>query len=107
MRRLVRIAAARPRYLMGVGTPEDLVEGDVLVRVRELLEAGKRVLQLLGLPTTYDPDALPQLMEGMKVDKKNKAGVLRFVVLDGLGKPGVLDVPDTSLLFAAYQEIAE
>jgi 3-dehydroquinate synthase len=27
-------------------------------------------------------------------------------VLDGVGRPGILDVPDTSLLFAAYQEIA-
>jgi 3-dehydroquinate synthase len=64
------------------------------------------VLQLLGLPVSYDPDALPQLMEGMKVDKKNKAGVLRFVVLDGLAKPGRLEGPDPSLIAAAYSAVA-
>ena len=66
----------------------------------------KTVLELLGLPTTYDADALPQLMEGMQGDKKNKQGVLRFVVLDGLAKPGRLAGPDPSLLAAAYGAIA-
>jgi 3-dehydroquinate synthase len=32
--------------------------------------------------------------------------VLRFVVLDGLAKPGRLEGPDPSLLTAAYSEIA-
>jgi 3-dehydroquinate synthase len=43
----------------------------------------------------------------MKRDKKARGDLLRFVVLDALEKPAILDVPDTSLLFAAYQEIAE
>ena len=38
----------------------------------------------------------------MAGDKKTRAGVLRFVVLDGLAKPGRLDGPDPSLLAAAY-----
>ena len=41
----------------------------------------------------------------MAGDKKNRAGVLRFVVLDGLAKPGRLEGPDPSLLVAAYSEI--
>jgi 3-dehydroquinate synthase len=64
------------------------------------------VLKLLGLPTTYDDDALPQLLETMKGDKKTRSGVLRFVVLDGLAKPGRLEGPDPSLLAAAYSAIA-
>ncbi|MGC7101218.1 3-dehydroquinate synthase [Amycolatopsis lurida] len=64
------------------------------------------VLRLLGLPTTYDADALPQLLEGMRTDKKTRSGVLRFVVLDGLAKPGRLEGPDPSLLAAAYSAIA-
>ena len=36
----------------------------------------------------------------------SRGDLLRFVLLDGVAKPGILDVPDTSLLFAAYQEIA-
>src|ERR1700742_699513 len=58
-----------------------------------------------GLPVSYDPDALPQLLEYMAGDKKTRAGVLRFVVLDGLAKPGRLEGPDTSLLAAAYPEV--
>ncbi|QFU88735.1 3-dehydroquinate synthase [Amycolatopsis sp. YIM 10] len=64
------------------------------------------VLRLLGLPTTYDAEALPQLLEGMRTDKKTRSGVLRFVVLDGLAKPGRLEGPDPSLLAAAYSAIA-
>ena len=51
------------------------------------------MLTSIGLPTTYDPDALPDLMEGMRTDKKTKSGMLRFVVLDGLAKPGRLEGP--------------
>jgi len=66
----------------------------------------RSVLTSLGLPTTYDPAALPQLMEGMRVDKKNRSGVLRFVVLDGLAKPGRLEGPDPALIAAAYSAVA-
>ena len=45
-------------------------------------------------------------IDGMRRDKKSRGDLLRFVVLDGIGRPGMLEVPDTSLLFAAYQEIA-
>ena len=64
------------------------------------------ILTSLGLPVTYDADALPQLLEYMGGDKKTRAGVLRFVVLDGLAKPGRLEGPDPSLLAAACSEIA-
>ncbi|ANW64544.1 3-dehydroquinate synthase [Mycolicibacterium murale] len=66
----------------------------------------RSVLQLLGLPVSYDADALPQLVEYMAGDKKSRAGVLRFVVLDGLAKPGRLEGPDPALLAAAYSEVA-
>src|ERR1700757_1738056 len=62
----------------------------------------RSILTSLGLPTSYDADALPQLLEYMAGDKKARAGVLRFVVLDGLAKPGRLAGPDPSLLAAAY-----
>ncbi|MQA62192.1 MAG: 3-dehydroquinate synthase [Actinophytocola sp.] len=64
------------------------------------------VLAALGLPTRYDADALPQLVESMMMDKKTRSGVLRFVVLDGLAKPGRLEGPDPSLLAAAYSAVA-
>jgi 3-dehydroquinate synthase len=62
----------------------------------------RTILTSLGLPVGYDADALPQLLEFMAGDKKTRAGVLRFVVLDGLAKPGRMTGPDPSLLAAAY-----
>ena len=62
----------------------------------------RTILSSLGLPVSYDADALPQLLEYMAGDKKSRAGVLRFVVLDGLAKPGRLAGPDPALLAAAY-----
>ncbi|MGZ4531533.1 MAG: 3-dehydroquinate synthase [Mycobacteriaceae bacterium] len=64
------------------------------------------VLASVGLPISYDPDALNELLEGMRIDKKSRSGVLRFVVLDGLAKPGRLEGPDPSLLAAAYSAVA-
>ncbi|MGA8249702.1 MAG: 3-dehydroquinate synthase [Mycobacterium sp.] len=65
----------------------------------------RTILESIGLPVSYDADALPQLLEYMAGDKKTRAGVLRFVVLDGLGKPGRLAGPDPTLLAAAYSEV--
>ena len=67
----------------------------------------RTVLEAVGLPTSYDADAFGDLLKGMQSDKKNRAGVLRFVVLDGLAKPGRLEGPDPSLLVAAYSAIAK
>jgi 3-dehydroquinate synthase len=64
------------------------------------------VLHTLGLPTTYDPDGLSELVRIMGSDKKTRAGTLRFVVLDGLARPGRLVGPDPALLAAAYSVIA-
>jgi 3-dehydroquinate synthase len=66
----------------------------------------RTILDGLGLPVTYRKDRWQGLLDGMRRDKKSRGDLLRFVVLDGVAKPGILDVPDTSLLFAAYQEIA-
>ncbi|WP_347107585.1 3-dehydroquinate synthase [Paenarthrobacter sp. S56] len=66
----------------------------------------RTILESLGLPITYRRDRWQGLLDGMRRDKKSRGDLLRFVVLDEVAKPGILDVPDTSLLFAAYQEIA-
>jgi 3-dehydroquinate synthase len=65
----------------------------------------RTILTALGLPVAYDADAFPQLLEYMAGDKKTRSGILRFVVLDGLAKPGRLEGPDPALLVAAYSEI--
>jgi 3-dehydroquinate synthase len=63
------------------------------------------VLDRIGLPTSYRPDALPALRDVMRVDKKARGAVQRFVVLDGLGKPGILEDPTSELLEDAYSEV--
>jgi 3-dehydroquinate synthase len=72
----------------------------------ETLMRHKVILAALGLPTTFRPDALPELVELMRVDKKARGAKLRFVVLDGVGKPMMLEDPEPALLDAAYREVA-
>jgi 3-dehydroquinate synthase len=64
------------------------------------------ILTSLGLPTSYRAGAWPQLLATMQRDKKSRGGMLRFIVLDDIARPTVLQAPDESLLFAAYQEVA-
>jgi 3-dehydroquinate synthase len=65
----------------------------------------REVLTAVGLPTRYRPDAWPRLRMAMGVDKKARGSRLRFIVLDGLARPGVLDDPSEELLEQAYQEV--
>ncbi|MDP9240551.1 MAG: 3-dehydroquinate synthase [Actinomycetota bacterium] len=65
-----------------------------------------QVLTRLGLPTSYAAAAWPRVHETMRVDKKSRGDRLRFVVLDGLARPGVLHDPDPDLLAVAYAAIA-
>jgi 3-dehydroquinate synthase len=65
------------------------------------------ILTKLGLPTTYPGDKWPQLLANMRIDKKARAGNLRFVVLDQIGKPTIMHSPTDEILFTAFQEIAQ
>lgn len=67
----------------------------------------RTVLEAVGLPLHYRYDQWPKLLETMKVDKKSRGDLLRFIVLDGLGKPTVLEGPDPAVLLAAYGEVAQ
>ena len=64
------------------------------------------VLAGLGLPVGYPADAWPALRAAMRVDKKARGATLRFVVLDDLARPGILESPPDELLEAAYAEVA-
>ena len=66
----------------------------------------RAVLDALELPTSYRPDALPMLLDTMRVDKKARGNRLRFVVLDGLASPATVDDPDPTVLAAAYTEVS-
>ncbi|GAA2747449.1 MULTISPECIES: 3-dehydroquinate synthase [Kitasatospora] len=72
----------------------------------ETADRHKSVLASVGLPLTYRADAWPKLLDAMKIDKKSRGDLLRFVVLDGLGKTSILEGPDPSLLVAAYAEVS-
>jgi 3-dehydroquinate synthase len=65
------------------------------------------ILASLGLPVSYPADKWPQLLANMRIDKKARAGSLRFIVLDEIGKPRIMHAPTDEILFTAFQEIAE
>jgi 3-dehydroquinate synthase len=67
----------------------------------------RRILDLLSLPTTYPAGRWPTLLATMKRDKKARGELLRFIVLDDIGRPTTLTGPEEQLLFAAYQELAD
>ena len=70
------------------------------------LHRHRRVLTAVGLPTTFLPGTWPDLRDAMTVDKKSRGARLRFVVLDGPGRPAILDDPPEDLLARAYDEVA-
>lgn len=71
------------------------------------VERHKSILEGIGLPTSYHGDRWAALLDGIRRDKKNRGEQLRFILLESQGSPIIYDVPDESLLFAAYQEIAD
>ncbi|MFI8595706.1 3-dehydroquinate synthase [Rothia koreensis] len=72
----------------------------------DVVDRTRSILEKVGLPTTYRGDQWKKLLDGMHRDKKARGNLLRFVVLDRIGAPRIMEVPDESILFATYQEIA-
>ncbi len=72
----------------------------------EAVDRHRAVLGSLGLPLGYPAGRWPGLLATMQRDKKARAGMLRFIVLDDIAKPRVLAGVDESVLQFAYQEIA-
>jgi 3-dehydroquinate synthase len=73
----------------------------------EVVARHRAVLTSLGLPTTYRGDRWEQLLTAMRRDKKTRGDVLRFVVLEDIGRTSRLEGPDPTLLVSAYAEVAE
>ena len=98
-------------YRHGEAVAIGMVYAAELARLAGRLDEGsadrhRTVLASLGLPTAYPGQRWPQLYEAMRVDKKTRGDRLRFVVLDALARPGILEGPDSQLLQAAYERIA-
>lgn len=66
----------------------------------------REALSGLGLPVTYAPGRWAELFGAMQVDKKARGSLLRFVVLDRIGAPTILEGPDPALLAAAYDAVS-
>jgi 3-dehydroquinate synthase len=64
----------------------------------------RELLTSVGLPTAYAGD-WDRLHHTMAVDKKSRGSRLRFVVLDGLASPKMLEDPDPALLVAAFAAV--
>ncbi|HLR84283.1 MAG TPA: 3-dehydroquinate synthase [Nocardioidaceae bacterium] len=71
-----------------------------------LVERHQTILSLVGLPTAYRPGVWNELYDAMRLDKKTRGDVLRFVVLDDVAEPAIFTGPDTALMTAAYAEIS-
>lgn len=67
-----------------------------------------RVLEAIGLPTTYEPPSgttWEDHLAAMRRDKKTRGDLLRFVVLDGIGRPIRLEGPAEADLRTSYDAI--
>lgn len=69
------------------------------------VERHEAILRSVGLPVTYKDGKWNELLAAIKVDKKSRGDLLRFIVLDSIGRPALLEGPDPAILVAAYQEI--
>ncbi len=69
-------------------------------------ERHRRVLLSLGLPVTYPAGRWDELLVAMRRDKKSRGSLLRFVILDDIGRPTRLEGPDDAMLRAAYAAVS-
>ena len=79
------------------------LEGD---DVSDIVDRHRDLVAAMGLPTTYRGD-WDRLQSVMRVDKKARGASLRFVVLDGIGAPGILTDPDQAWLDAAWAAVSD
>lgn len=70
------------------------------------VERTRSILESVGLPISYRGDKWDELLAAMRRDKKSRGDLLRFVILEGIGKPVRLEGPDPMLLVSAYAEIS-
>ena len=72
-----------------------------------VVDRHRAILSSLELPMTYPVNRWKTLMATMRRDKKARGSMLRFVVLDDIGRPRILEGPDQAMLLTAYQSLAD
>jgi 3-dehydroquinate synthase len=86
-------------YAAEIAARSGLIDADLLARHRSAFAKA-------GLPTSYDGASFDDLIGAMRVDKKARGSVLRFLVLRGLADPMILAGPDERLLREAYEALS-
>ncbi len=71
-----------------------------------VVDLHREVLTSVGLPVDYESGQWQKLLDAMRLDKKTRADVLRFVVLSDIGKPAILEGPDPAILVSAYDAVS-
>jgi 3-dehydroquinate synthase len=74
---------------------------------QDTVERHHKILSGVGLPVTYNRATFNQLHDAMRIDKKSRGSKLRFIVLDQVGKPAILEAPDAALLIAAHGKLGQ
>lgn len=72
----------------------------------DLVARHRTVLEGLGLPTSYDGAAWTELLAAMRLDKKTRGAVLRFIVLTDIASPDILEGPAEVVLAEAFAHIS-
>jgi 3-dehydroquinate synthase len=72
----------------------------------EVVELHYKILKSLKLPTQYEANAWPELLEIMSLDKKVKQGSIRFVGLEDLEKCNRIESVSDEVLHSAYERIS-
>jgi len=70
-------------------------------------ERHRSVLSSVGLPTSYDGASWDELLATMRIDKKSRGDLMRFVVLEDLGRPVVLEGPSPEMLRTAFGSVRQ
>ncbi len=86
-------------YAAELGARSGRLGVDVVARHRSVLSS-------VGLPTSYPGGSFDELFAVMRRDKKSRGAVLRFVVLEGVGRPVRLEGPDEAWLRDAFSAIS-
>jgi 3-dehydroquinate synthase len=72
----------------------------------EVVDRHRRALTSARLPTSYDGADWESLLALMRVDKKARGNRLRFVVLDDIARPAILEGPRADLLAGAFAAVS-
>ena len=68
-------------------------------------ERHRSTLESVGLPTSYAGASWDELLATMRIDKKSRGDLMRFVVLEELARPVVLEGPSPELLRSAFASV--